>query len=74
MSQFRNFAFGYYTAHLDIRFGENNNTATAKYGFLVIPWQLLLLVIGGLLIIWIILKTFLRSYTRRILKQHHRGT
>lgn len=69
-SQFDNFAFGYYTANLDIRYGENNNTATGKYRFFVIPWQLLILVTGGLIIIWLVLRTLLKLYTRRIIKQH----
>ncbi len=70
MSQFQNFAFGYYTAQLDIRYGENNNTANAKYSFFIVPWQLLSLVIVGLLIILIILRFLLRIYTRRIIRQH----
>jgi hypothetical protein len=69
-NQFSNFAFGYYTANLDIRYGENNNTATGKYRFFIIPWQLLILVIGGLIILWIILRTILRWYTQRIIRQH----
>lgn len=68
--QFRNFAFGYYTAQLDIRYGENNNTANAKYSFFIVPWQLLSIVILGLLIILIILRFLLRIYTRRIIRQH----
>ncbi|HAG27462.1 TPA: hypothetical protein DCG61_01615 [Patescibacteria group bacterium] len=69
-SQFSNFAFGYYTANLDIRYGENNNTATGKYRFFVIPWQLLILVLIGSIVIWLVLRTILKLYTRRIIKQH----
>ncbi|HMQ01768.1 MAG TPA: hypothetical protein PKD79_01715 [Candidatus Doudnabacteria bacterium] len=72
-NQFSNFAFGYYTANLDIRFGENNNTATDKYRFFVIPWQLLTLVIASFLILWIIFRTIMRAYTRRIIKLHQKG-
>lgn len=70
VNQTKNFAFGYYTANLDIRYGENNNTASGTYRFLVIPWQLLSIVLVGLTIIWLILRTILRAYTRRIIKQH----
>lgn len=69
-SQFQNFAFGYYTANLDIRYGEDNHTATGKFRFFVLPWQLLTIVIVGLLIIWLVLRIILRAYTRRIIKQH----
>lgn len=69
-NQAKNFAFGYYTANLDIHYGENNNTATGVYRFLVVPWQLLSIVLVGLIIIWLILRTVLRAYTRRIIKQH----
>lgn len=70
ISQAKNFAFGYYTANLDIRYGENNSTAFSAYRFFVIPWQLLSIVLVTLIIIWLILRTILRAYTRRIIKQH----
>lgn len=73
-NQLQNFAFGYYTAHLDIRFGENNNTAKDKFGFFVIPWQLLTLVLFGGIILLIVIRTILRSYTRRIIRQHQRNS
>lgn len=72
ISQAKNFAFGYYTANLDIRYGENNNTATSTYRFFVIPWQLFSIVSAGLIIFWLIFRTILRAYTRRIIKQHQR--
>lgn len=70
ISQAKNFAFGYYTANLDIRYGENNSTASSTYRFFVIPWQLLSIVLVSLIIIWLILRIVLRAYTRRIIKQH----
>ncbi len=69
-NQLSNFAFGLYTAHLDIRFGEQNHTASAKYYFLVIPWQLLSVVIIGLIALFIFFKVVLRWYTKRIINQH----
>jgi hypothetical protein len=69
-NQVSNFALGYYSANLDIRFGENNNTATGVYRFLVIPWQLLSIVVVGLILLWLILRTLLRAYTRRVIRQH----
>ena len=69
-SQLANFAFGYYTAELDVRYGDNNNTATGKYSFFIIPWQLLSIIVVGLLILLVFLRIILRAYTRRIIRQH----
>ena len=43
--EWRNFAFGYYTAHLNTMYGIQNETATAVFSFWVFPWQLLLFII-----------------------------
>ncbi len=69
-NQMSNFALGVYSANLDISFGENSNTATAKFWFVVLPWQLMIIVLLGLLVIFIIFKVMLKWYTRRIIKQH----
>ncbi len=67
--QFKNFAFGYYTANLNVHFGENNNSASSTYRFFVIPWQLLTLVIGGLIILTIVLRFIIKRYNRYIINQ-----
>lgn len=72
-NQLSNFAIGYYTANLDLRYGENNNSASGKFGFFIIPWQLITIVLAVLILGWIILRTALRIYTRRIIKQHQRN-
>jgi hypothetical protein len=68
--QWSHFALGYYTANLDITYGQNNNTADGTFRFFVVPWQLLIIIIGALLIILIILRFILRRYNRYIISKH----
>jgi hypothetical protein len=70
--QWEHFAFGYYTANLDITFGENNNTAGGTFRFFVVPWQLLVIIFSGLLIILIALRFMLKRYNRYIISQHQK--
>lgn len=70
--QAKNFAFGYYTAHLDIHYGENNQSANQKFRFFVIPWQLLIIVIVGLFILLVVAKFILRRYTNYIIRSHQK--
>lgn len=71
-NQLSNFAFGIYSANLDIHFGEDSHTATAKFWFMVLPWQLTVIVVLGLLIIFVILRLLLRWYTKRVISQHQK--
>ncbi len=41
--QWNEFHFGWYTANLNLAWGTQNETATARYDFFIIPWQLLTL-------------------------------
>ncbi len=68
--QFSHFAFGYYTANLDITFGQNNNTAKETFRFFVIPWQLLIIVVVGLALVVTILRLLLRWYAKRVIRKH----
>ena len=70
--QAKNFAFGYYTAHLDIHYGESNQAAKEKFRFFVIPWQLLIIVIVGLLVLLVVSKFILRRYTNYIIRSHQK--
>jgi hypothetical protein len=68
--QWSNFAFGMYTANLDITFGENNNTASGTFRFFVVPWQLLI-ILGVILIVGlVILRFLLRRYNRYVISRH----
>lgn len=72
-SQLRDFHFGWYTAKLDLSWGQSNQTASAAYHFFIIPWQLLIVIFAGILILRIIIKTLLRRYKRKILAQAMRN-
>lgn len=68
--QWNHFAVGYYTANLDITFGENNSTANGTFRFFVLPWQLLIIIGGGLIILLIVLRFILKRYNRYIINKH----
>lgn len=68
--QLTNFAFGYYKADLDIRFGENNNSATDSFRFFVFPWQLLITALVVFVVGFLLLRFLLRRYNRRIIAKH----
>ncbi len=63
-----NFAFGMYKASLDLTFG-NNSKASQAVSYFVLPWQLLSIVLGGLLVVILVLVAFLKQYNRWIIKQ-----
>jgi hypothetical protein len=71
--QWSNFAFGMYTANLDITFGQTNKTASGTFRFLVIPWQLLIIVGAGLIAVLIALRFVLRRYNRYIISRHQQN-
>jgi hypothetical protein len=68
--EWKNFAFGYFTANLDIFYGANNaQNAQAKTKFFVFPWQLLIIVILVIIIVLFVLITLIKRYNRWIIKQ-----
>ncbi len=68
--QISHFAFGYYTANLDITFGENNNTAAGKFRFFVFPWQLLTVFVVSLIVAIVVLRFIVRRYNSYIISKH----
>lgn len=68
-SQWHDFRFGWYTAELDLEWGQSNQTASAAYHFFIIPWQILIFILAGIVIITFIVKAGLRRYKRQILAQ-----
>ncbi len=70
--EFSNFAIGMYTANLDITYGASNSRAQDTYRFFVFPWQLLVIVLGGLLILIVVLRIVLRRYTNYVISKHDR--
>lgn len=67
--QWRDFHFGWYTAKLNLVWGESSQTATASYNFFVLPWQLLSIILVLLGVLAILGRFGLRRYNRYIISQ-----
>ncbi len=57
-TQFTDFHFGFYRAHLSVVYGTTNQPASEIFSFFIIPWQLLLVVLGVLIVFWFFLRTY----------------
>lgn len=68
--QWKNFAFGYFTANLDLIYGTSNSQkAHSETKFVVFPWQLLIIIFIIVILIIFILRTFIKQYNKWIIKQ-----
>jgi hypothetical protein len=68
--QWREFHFGWYTAHLKATWGEGQNqSAEASYNFFIIPWQLLIIIGLILIVLWFIGSRGLRKYNRWVISR-----
>jgi len=68
--EWNNFAFGYFTANLDLTYGANNaQTAHKEVKFMVFPWQLLLVILAAVLFVFFLLRFIMRQYNKWIIKQ-----
>ncbi len=63
-----NFAFGMYKATLDLTYG-NKGTTTKSVSYFVLPWQLLSIVLGSLIVLILVLVALLKQYNKWIIKQ-----
>ncbi len=72
-SQWSNFLFGYYSAHIAIAYGEEDLVDNEKYSFFIIPWQLLSLVFSILVLVGFGGRTLLVRYNRMIIAQAKKG-
>lgn len=73
MRELREFHFGWYTANLNLVWGDDaSQTASARYSFFIIPWQLLLIVIILAGIVWFVGRFAIRKYNRFIIAQAQR--
>jgi len=68
-AQWSDFHFGWYTAQLNLSYGQKNQSADEKYSFMMFPWQLLIVVLGFIIVLWLIIKLIARSYKASIMKQ-----
>ena len=65
--EWRNFAFGHYTADLELSYGTKGQVAQAAFGFWVVPWQLAIVVIVIALLLYLIIRTGARHYNRWVI-------
>lgn len=68
-AQMSDFHFGWYTASVDVAWGETNQTGSATYHFFIIPWQLLSIVFVALLIMGGVGTVGLKKYNAWIISQ-----
>lgn len=61
-SEWRNFAFGRYTANISLAYGQRNQITEARTSFWVFPWHLLILIVIVLLVSFFVLRKFIRHY------------
>lgn len=68
--QWKNFAFGRFTAELNISFGFKEKTfETQKLSFWVIPWQLLIILLIAFMILFKVIKSSIHSYNKWVIHQ-----
>ncbi len=67
--EWHNFALGLYSAHLNLAYGTKGLHTKKTVWFFVFPWQLVILLLVGITIIWWIGRGLLRRYNRYIIRQ-----
>lgn len=73
-SQWSNFTFGVYSAHLNLSYGTSElKEANATYRFFILPWQLLLVIACALAVLFFGGRSLLRRYNRWIIEQAKRS-
>lgn len=69
--QYKNFALGMYTANLDLSFGTAGKDSKSITLY-VIPWQLVLVVLVALAILWLIAHLIIKHHDKVIIQQLRR--
>lgn len=67
--QATHFALGRYTAELEFAYGNEGETAQAKFQFWVLPWQLLLVSGFGFLVLLVIAELAMRRYNKLVVSR-----
>lgn len=73
VAQLKDFRFGWYTANLSMVYGESAQLVAASYSFFIIPWQLLLLVVLIVAVVWFLFKVWIARLRRQILAEAKRS-
>lgn len=68
--EWRNFAFGKYTATLVLNYGRDNKIVTDQRVFYVWPWRLLSILGGAVLIAFLLLWLLKKAYEKSIIAAH----
>lgn len=71
-NEWRNFGIGRYTAEVHATYGGQRGELTAQTTFWVIPWQLLLTIVVGILLLSVLLKLYNNMVVRSALKNTKR--
>lgn len=69
--QWKNFAFGLYSAGLNISYGLHSQNARSNTYFFVFPWQLLICLAVLLIIVFFVGKKLIKRYNNYIIKKAH---
>ncbi len=65
--EWHNFAIGYFRGVMNLSYGSTGQKASATVSFWVFPWQLLLIILVSILIVWFLVRTLLRRYNTWII-------
>jgi len=65
--EWHHFAFGRYTAHLDIAYGTEGEKAQVSTSFYIIPWRVLTVIVVALVILLLLFSFGLKRYNRWII-------
>lgn len=71
--QWQNFALGPYIANIDLVYGTTNTHSSKYTFFFVFPWQLLIIILIVLTVIFFIGRTLIKKYNRYIIKKARAG-
>lgn len=69
--QWKNFAVGLYSAHLNLTYGTKGETASKTVYFFVFPWQLLICLIVIFTIVFFVGRKIIKQYNSYIIKKAH---
>ena len=68
------FALGMYTANLALQYGQDQaQSAKASFVFFIFPWQLMLLILGAIIIVFVVLRFLLKRYNNWVIAKSKNG-
>jgi hypothetical protein len=67
--QWKNFHVGFYTAEMNLGWGFTNQVANESISFMIFPWQLILVLLLSLFILFFVFKLGSRAYKKSLMRQ-----